>query len=176
MTKPYKLIADRLAAPWGRANFGVAPRHSKVQDGVVVGFKSGKIPAGMTFTWHGNPENPPAWASPICQEGRAAYIKAFTRHLEAPGISRSKKMRYQEVLDHVTALEFPEDAPEPKVTKPKPRTKKPRQEAIDRAIKGEVLAEQKPGVEREGAAPAKDGGGVEKVDAGVGKETSAVSK
>jgi len=169
MTKRYKLIANRLDSPWGRAKFGVAPRHPIVEDGEVVGFKSGKIPAGMTFTWYGNPESPPAWASPVCFRGREAYIGYYGNLLdEGKGgkpLSAPRRMRYQEVLDYARNLDVDEVVEE---VKPK-KTRKPSQKAIDRAVNGEVLREEKPAVE-------KTEGGVEKAESGVSKGKAAVDK
>jgi hypothetical protein len=151
------LIADRLDAPWGSAKFGVAPRHVReIKNGVVTKYASGKIPRDMEFEWFGDKDNPPAWASPKCANGRAAYRKMAKRVLAKKSINQLKKVRYQTILDDLAKSE----TSEPEVSKESGGSSgssgvSKRAEAIDRAVKGEVIEEKKPAASKKKDAPVK---------------------
>lgn len=169
----YMLIANRLDAPWGRAKFGVAPRHvQEIKDGVVTKYANGKIPRDMEFEWFGNPDNPPAWASPLCATGRAAYRKMAKRVLAQKSINSLKRMRYQTILDDLAKSE----TSEPEVLKDRGGSSgssgaSKGAKAIDRALRGEVLPEQPPYTDGDlDATPAK------KKKAAVSKEPAEITK
>ena len=142
----YMLIADRLDSPWGNAKFGVAPRHVRnVENGVVTKYAKGKILRGMEFEWFGDKDDPHAWASPMCGVGRSAYRKMANRRLAKKKLNPLKRMRYQTILDDLAKSE----TSEPEVLKDRGGSSSAsgvskREEAIDRAVKGEVIAEKKP--------------------------------
>lgn len=74
------LVADRL----GSARFGFAIRQPVTPGLPGAGLGPRKIRAGERFEYYGDPDDPPPWASPVDEAGRAMYAKADqTRSSEA---------------------------------------------------------------------------------------------
>lgn len=89
----YMLKASKEKLDERSARFGTVPKHAITEGLRIVGVANGKVYAGQKFEWHGDPEQPPMWADPLCDEGRVAY----ERHNQKLRKKHAERLRRREM-------------------------------------------------------------------------------